>query len=107
MVDLSEWLLEQRRQWCQVVLVSPQGNEMKLAIQLHFQAPNNKAEYKALLIGLREARNVGVTQILVHLESQLFMQQVKRVFEITDEKLEKYCKGVAWDKEHFLEVVLK
>lgn len=35
-----------------VVLVSPHGEEMKLAIWLHFKAFDNKAEYKVLLVGL-------------------------------------------------------
>lgn len=35
-----------------VGMVSPQGEETKLAMRLQFRASNNEAEYEALLIGL-------------------------------------------------------
>lgn len=60
-----------------VIIISLQGDELKLAIRLHFQASNNKAEYKASLIGLLATKNVGAIRVLVHLDSQLVVQQVK------------------------------
>lgn len=44
-----------------IVLISPLGEETKLAMQLKFQASNNEAEYEALLIELRVTQNIGVT----------------------------------------------
>lgn len=52
-----------------VVLISPQGEEIKLAVRLTFKASNNIAEYEALLTALRAARNVGVEQILINMDS--------------------------------------
>uniref|UniRef100_A0A803PK57 RNase H type-1 domain-containing protein n=1 Tax=Cannabis sativa TaxID=3483 RepID=A0A803PK57_CANSA len=36
-----------------VVLISPQGHQLQSALRLKFLASNNKAEYKAILVGLR------------------------------------------------------
>ncbi|XP_073313503.1 uncharacterized protein [Primulina huaijiensis] len=46
-----------------VVLISPAGEEVKLAVRLDFRASNNEAEYEAVLAGLRAARNMGATRI--------------------------------------------
>lgn len=53
------------------VLISLQGEEIKLAIWIHFRASNNEVEYETLLIGLQATQNVGTTWILVYLDSQL------------------------------------
>ncbi|XP_073314713.1 uncharacterized protein [Primulina huaijiensis] len=45
-----------------VVLISPTGEEVKLAARLDFRASNNEAEYEAVLAGLRAARNVRATK---------------------------------------------
>lgn len=61
-------------------------------MRLQFRASNNKVEYEALLIGLRVARNVGTAQVIVYLDSQLVVQQVKGVFEVKYEKLHSIVK---------------
>jgi ribonuclease HI len=38
-----------------VVLVSPKGDHLSYALQIHFDSSNNEAEYEALLYGLRMA----------------------------------------------------
>lgn len=35
-----------------ILLISPQGDEIKMVVQLSFKASNNEIEYKALLTGL-------------------------------------------------------
>lgn len=90
-----------------LALISPQGEEIKLVVWLHFKAFNNEAEYEALLIGLPTAQNVGVAWVLMHLDSQLVTQQVQGTFEIKDEKLRKYGEPIELMKENFVEVVLK
>lgn len=56
----------------EIILTLPQGEETKLVMQ--HQESNNEAEYEALLIRLRVTQNVGVTRVLMHLDSQLVVQ---------------------------------
>jgi ribonuclease HI len=47
-----------------VVLISPQGDKLKYILRMSFsQASNNKAEYEALLHGIKMAKACGVTQL--------------------------------------------
>jgi ribonuclease HI len=44
-----------------VVLISPQGDNMKYVLWMSFpNASNNEAEYEALLHGMRMAKAVGI-----------------------------------------------
>jgi hypothetical protein len=43
-----------------VVLIPPEGNALKYAIQLGFPAINNIAEYEGLVTGLRLAKDLGI-----------------------------------------------
>jgi ribonuclease HI len=36
-----------------VLLISPQGEQLKYVLQIHYKASNNGAEYEALIHGLR------------------------------------------------------
>lgn len=58
-------------------------------------------KYEALLIGLQ------VVCVLVHLDSKLVVQQVKGIFEIKDEKPQKYCEAIERNQEQFVEMHLK
>lgn len=44
-----------------VLLVSPQGGEIYLVIQLNFKVSNNKTKYEVLLASMRVAKHVGAT----------------------------------------------
>ncbi|XP_073130781.1 uncharacterized protein [Henckelia pumila] len=46
-----------------VFLISPRGDEIRLAVRLEFRASNNEAEYEALLIGLRAAKQVAAARV--------------------------------------------
>jgi hypothetical protein len=48
--------------WAGVVLISPQGDELKYVLRMSFpQASNNEAEYEALLHGMKMAKACGAT----------------------------------------------
>lgn len=47
-----------------VMLSSPKGDRLKYALQIHFAASNNVAEYEALIHGLRFAKELGIRRIL-------------------------------------------
>jgi ribonuclease HI len=43
-----------------VVLIPPEGDMMKYAIQIEFSATNNIAEYEGLVTGLQLAKELGI-----------------------------------------------
>ncbi|MBT0984650.1 reverse transcriptase-like protein, partial [Salmonella enterica subsp. enterica serovar Typhimurium] len=49
-----------------IVFVTPDGSMLKQAITLGFKASNNKAEYEALLTGLRMANDLAVKKLAIH-----------------------------------------
>ncbi|XP_075478812.1 uncharacterized protein LOC142519663 [Primulina tabacum] len=90
-----------------VVLISPAGEEVKLAVRLDFRASNNEAEYEAVLAGLRAARNVGATRVLIFSDSQLVAQQMKGMYDVKDEKLIEYAREVDRVREKFAEITFE
>jgi ribonuclease HI len=58
-----------------VVLVGPDGDQLKYVVRLEFKATNNMAEYEALIFGLSAALSLGVRQLLVKGNSQLIIKQ--------------------------------
>ena len=55
---------------------------------------NNKAEYKALLYGLKLALKLGVQNLKVLLDSELVLGHVNGVFEMKDKRMKAYCNTV-------------
>jgi ribonuclease HI len=43
-----------------IVLISPEGDMLKYAIQIEFPTTNNVAEYEGLVTGIRLARELGI-----------------------------------------------
>ena len=58
-----------------IVLSSPKGDRLRYALQIHFAASNNVAEYEALVHGLRLAKELGIWHILCYGDSDLVVQQ--------------------------------
>jgi ribonuclease HI len=54
-----------------VVLIPPEGDMLKYAIQIEFLATNNTAEYEGLVTGLRLAKELGNWRLLIREDSQL------------------------------------
>ena len=67
-----------RKQWAGagVVLIDPNGDQLKYMVHLEFKATNNMAEYEALIFGLTQALSLEVRQLLVKGHSQLIIKQV-------------------------------
>ena len=66
-----------------LILQTPSGEQKKYAIRIGFKATNNKAEYKALLVGLRVAIEMEVDFLDAFSDSQLVVNQVQRDFEVS------------------------
>src|SRR5713101_2635068 len=57
-----------------VLLISPGGEIVKLMYKLEFITTNNTAEYEALLLGLKDAKDLGIQQISAYGDSKLIVQ---------------------------------
>ncbi|XP_059664260.1 uncharacterized protein LOC132310035 [Cornus florida] len=82
-----------------LVLVSPEGESVQYALRFGFKATNNKAEYEALIVGLKVANALGVEQLNMYTDSELVAGQVQAEYEARDEKMKSYLQ-----KERQIEV---
>ncbi|MDY0390142.1 MAG: ribonuclease HI family protein [Desulfobulbus oligotrophicus] len=69
------------------VLLTDQGEELATCSVYLGICTNNIAEYKALLIGLDEARRCGCTELAVFLDSELIVRQVQGRYKVKSEAL--------------------
>jgi hypothetical protein len=73
-----------------VVLIPPEGNTLKYAIQFGFPATNNIVEYEGLVTGLRLAENLGIQRLLIRGDSQLVAKQVQKEYNCNSDKMAEY-----------------
>jgi ribonuclease HI len=73
-----------------VVLIGPDGDQLKYVVRLEFKATNNMAEYEALIFGLSAALSLGVRQLLVKADSQLIIKQVREECSCNEPRLAAY-----------------
>ncbi|GJU11947.1 reverse transcriptase domain-containing protein [Tanacetum coccineum] len=77
-----------------LILTSPEGAEFTYALRFQFIASNNKAEYEALLAGLRIVTQMGVPNIRVSVDPKLVANQVLGTYIAKEENMIKYLKKV-------------
>ncbi|XP_073064080.1 uncharacterized protein [Primulina eburnea] len=77
-----------------VLLISPKGDELKLAVRIDFRASNNEAEYEAVLADLRAARQVGAARVHIFSDSQLVAHQMNGSYDVKNERLVEYVKAI-------------
>jgi ribonuclease HI len=73
-----------------VVLVSPVQEIISLSYKLEFEATNNVAEYKALVLGLRVAKDMGVEEISVFGDAELIVHQIRNIYQDNHPRLRSY-----------------
>jgi ribonuclease HI len=73
-----------------VVLIDPNGDQVKYMVHLEFKATNNMAEYEALIFGLTTALSLGIRQLLVKGDSQLVIKQVRGEYGCNEPRLAAY-----------------
>lgn len=73
-----------------IVLEGPSDMVLEYSLCFNFQASNNQAEYEALIVGMRLAKEVRVTHLLVQTDSQLIANQVRGMFQTKDLSLVRY-----------------
>jgi ribonuclease HI len=79
-----------------VVFKSPSQETISLSHKLEFEVTNNVAEYEALVLGLRAAKEMGIREMAVFGDAELIVQQVKNVYQARHPRLKNY-KNEVWD----------
>jgi ribonuclease HI len=84
-----------------VVLIPPEGDVLKYAIQLEFSATNNIAKYEGLVNGLRLAKDLGIRRLLIKEDSQLVAKKVQKEYDCNSEMMVKYLAEVCRMEKFF------
>ncbi|KAL0409403.1 UNVERIFIED_CONTAM: Ribonuclease HI [Sesamum radiatum] len=84
-----------------IVITSPQGEDMDFVIKFGFKASNNEAEYEALMAGMKIAREVGVRHLIAYSDSQLVVKQVEDIYEAKEDNMIQYLQQIAELKTSF------
>ena len=62
-----------------VILISPKGDKLRYVLQMGFERPsNNEAEYEALIHGMRMAKSLGCTRLMIYGDSKLVVEQTMK-----------------------------
>ena len=78
-----------------VVLISPSKENIHLSYKLDFKTTNNVAEYEALLLGVKAAKDMGIMCMNIFGEADLIIQQVNNTFQMKNIIL-KACRDEVW-----------
>jgi ribonuclease HI len=79
-----------------IVIISPSKDVIPLSYKLEFETTNNIAEYEALILGLRAAKDMGIEKLVVSGNSELIIHQIRNVYRTKQPKLKQYRNEV-WD----------
>jgi ribonuclease HI len=69
------------------VISSPEGEVLGEHAQLLGTVTNNVAEYRALLLGLQQARELGASEVEVIGDSELIAKQVNGLYKVKHEAM--------------------
>ena len=76
--------------WIGILLVTPEGFHMPLAIELNFEVTNNMAEYEACIVGIKALQELGVNEAEVFGDSTLVIAQTQKLCKVKEEHLKPY-----------------
>jgi ribonuclease HI len=69
------------------IVSSPEGETLLQRAELLGRVSNNVAEYRALLLGLRAAAELGATEVEVIGDSELICKQVNGVYKVKHDSM--------------------
>jgi ribonuclease HI len=79
-----------------VVFISPSQEVISLSYKLEFETTNNVAEYEALVLGLRAAKDMKIEELSVFGDAELIVHQVRNMYQAKHPRLRTYRNEV-WD----------
>ncbi|GKC00951.1 reverse transcriptase domain-containing protein [Tanacetum coccineum] len=101
------WILFMDRSSCTdgseagLILINPEGMEFSYALRFRFDATNNKAEYEALIAGLRIAEQMAVKNLQANVDSHLVANQVNGMYVAKEADMIRYLEKVRALTENF------
>lgn len=90
-----------------IYIQSPTEQEHRFAIKLNFPMSNNKAEYEAMIRCLHIMIDMGVSQAIIHSDSQLVTHQVIGTCKNKEHRMIAYADAVATLTKKFDEIKIK
>ena len=63
------------------MLISSESHRILYALRFNFLATNNEAEYEAMLVGLRLAKEVQAESLSIFSDSQLVVNQIQGKYQ--------------------------
>jgi ribonuclease HI len=84
-----------------ILLISPQGEQLKYVLHIHYKASNNGAEYEALIHGLRIAVSIGIKRLLSFGNSMVVIEQVNKEWDCVKDTMDAYCTEIRKLEGHF------
>jgi ribonuclease HI len=84
-----------------VLLISPQGEQLKYVLQIHYRASNNGAEYEALIHGLRIVVSLGIKRLLAFGDSKVVIEQVNKEWDCVTDTMDAYYANIRKLVGHF------
>ncbi|XP_025670013.1 uncharacterized protein [Arachis hypogaea] len=73
-----------------IILVNEEGTQIEFFLKFEFPASNNHAKYEALIAGLKLAKEVGATKVVVFSDSQIVTSQINGEYQAKDPNMKRY-----------------
>jgi ribonuclease HI len=73
-----------------VVFISPSQDVITLSFKLEFETIKNIAEYEALVLGLRAAKDMKIEELSVFGDAELIVHQVRKNYQVKNPRLKAY-----------------
>jgi ribonuclease HI len=84
-----------------LLLISPQGEQLKYVLQIHYKDSNNGAECEALIHELRIAVSLGIKRLLAFGDSKVVIKQVNKEWDCVKDTIDAYCAEIRKLEDHF------
>ncbi|XP_023925999.1 uncharacterized protein LOC112037417 [Quercus suber] len=73
-----------------ILLITPEGSHIPLAIKLNFETANNMAEYEVFIAGMEALQELGVKEAKILRDLTLVIAQVQKLWKLKEEHLKPY-----------------
>jgi ribonuclease HI len=90
-----------------MLLISPQGEQLKYVLHIHYKASNNRAEYEALIHGLCIVVSLGIKRLLAFGDSKVVIEQVNKEWDYVKDTMDAYCAEICKLEGHFEGIVFQ
>jgi ribonuclease HI len=84
-----------------VLFISPQGEQLKYVLQIHYKASNNGAKYEALIHELYITMSLGIKRLLAYSDSKVVIEQVNKEWNCVKDTIDAYCSKICKLEGHF------